>query len=169
MLKVKYGKSIYYLDHSNNEIYDFKLEKLSNKDYAELKFEKKEFFHFLDQLIKKKNKLIFHTQESIREIVVENLTKDGIALNYAMTEGFLKGINYSIIKVNDITGTLVVLEKIKSKYNLSFSTCKFPLGSLKTDKTRKKMILKYISAPYGSHDKQDFETLPLLLPLVLSK
>ena len=169
MIKVVYGKNVYYLNILENEVYNFKMEKLGKKDYAELNFPKQEFINFLHQIHKKKTKIVTHTEESFTQIIVENLKKDEIALTPPMTKGFLKGFNYSIIKVNDIYATLDLLDKIKLKFGLSYIMCTYPLGELKLDPKKKKSVLKFISLPYGSHDKQNFETIPLLLPIVLSQ
>ena len=115
-------------------------------DYEKLSFTKSEFLNFLIEYHKKKSKIIFHTELSLRELISQNLSKDGIPLSLKMTQGLLKGHNYSIIKVKDILSTLVLLDKIKEKNALSYVQCSFPLGSLKTDKQKKKSILKYISA-----------------------
>lgn len=169
MIKINYGGTTYFLDESLSEVLNAKLEKLSKVDYEKLSFTKSEFLNFLIEYHKKKSKIIFHTELSIRELISQNLSKEGLQLSLKMTQGLLKGHNYSIIKAKDTLSTLVLLDKIKEKNALTYVQCSFPLGPLKTDKLKKKVILKYISAPYGSHDKENFSTAPILLPIVLAR
>lgn len=169
MIGVSYGGNKYYVtdkEGGDSQVYNFKYQKLSLKEIRGLNFQSRDqFVFFLRELSLKHTRLVFHTQETFRTVLSENLKHD-CPLPYSATRQLLSGVNYKILKVGDLSSTLSLLEKIKMKHpHLQFVHVSFP--SDKSLKQVPKTVQKYVTSPLGKMERGEVFTLPLLLPLVL--
>ena len=168
--KVTYNKQIFYIDIQNQLIFDFKKDIVSEKTLAEnhLKSKKEAIILFkkiLEQTETKKELFLNETQ--FDEIIQQNLSYDQKEISRSNLSEIRSGINYKIVKSNDIANIVNLLSKIKEKDKLiSYKQLNF------TCNIKKNMISpsikKYLSAPLGSITKEGFTTVPIAFSFCLN-
>ena len=169
MIAVNFAKQKYYvLEEATTQVYNFRKERLSAEDLKKTGFKtKEEFANFLRMLHLKTQPIQYYDERAFRNLVRDNLMQGAYAISYESTKELIKRVNYKILRLNDVNGTLKTLVKIMQTHKLVFKTIQFPHN--KTKKDFSKGILTYLSPPYGNLEKEVLKTIPLCFELVIQE
>lgn len=168
MILVSYKGHKYYIEQETQQVFDFKKQLISLKQCKEIGFETiSQMFNYLS-LHLKSQKIRFLDKKIFCKILSQNLKSNDILFPPYFYEDKLKGLNYSIIKIEDTSKILSILVKLKEDLRMEFVQEIICLKNLKIEKKDLKRIEKYISPPFGQYNKTNAKTIPFLIDKVIN-
>jgi len=174
MIPVKLGRTKYHIIlESPGVIYDASHKRLSEAEIkADLKVSAEAAWNILRRIYEadhppEKKTLDLPQVMGLCQDNLENVSAPGVAFSEAEIHTALKGINYGVIKRNDIEEILRMLTRVAERIK-GGSWKKVTISYKGANRLALGRIRPFLAAPYGSVTSDHITTCPLLVPPVSS-